>query len=377
VSDLSEKLTGPVPETLDGALAEGVIPGVLREAYVGRRSGVLHFTRGEERRSIRFLCGNVVDDGSSGDAREALLEVLGWEGGNYSFEAREWDPPGGAVVLRHPTSELILEAVRGVRGPGALERALGDQDRALMLSTDPLLRFQRTGLTSTDGYILSRVDGTLTAKEVLAVTPLPAEEVHRSLLGLLCTGIVEYIPPRPRPLASPAAARTALTDESTQRTLREAPLPSGPVVKDALEAAQALDDAEQRIGEGKHWEAVGLIEHVLPAVAGGLQRRARVLLAKAYLKSPDWTRQAEEQLRIVLHDEPDNVDASLLLGVFYRNRGLKNRAATMFRKVVSLEPGHARALAELQSLEQEDENPATRSAKGLLFKLFGRGVPAR
>ena len=38
-------------------------------------------------------------------------------------------------------------------------------DRILSLSTDPLLRFQAITLTPSDGYVLSRIDGTLSARE--------------------------------------------------------------------------------------------------------------------------------------------------------------------------------------------------------------------
>ena len=30
--------------------------------------------------------------------------------------------------------------------------------------------------------------------EFFVVTPLPAEELERSLMGLLCTGVVRYLP---------------------------------------------------------------------------------------------------------------------------------------------------------------------------------------
>ena len=45
---------------MNGSLGEGILPGVLRELYVGRNSGVLTFSRGEERRSVHFRKGNIV-----------------------------------------------------------------------------------------------------------------------------------------------------------------------------------------------------------------------------------------------------------------------------------------------------------------------------
>jgi hypothetical protein len=45
---------------MQGALAEGVLPLVLRTLYVGRKTGLLHVTRGEERGSVCFTHGNIV-----------------------------------------------------------------------------------------------------------------------------------------------------------------------------------------------------------------------------------------------------------------------------------------------------------------------------
>jgi len=40
---------------MKGLLSEGALPGVLRDVYVGRRSGRLHFSRGDQRYSVRLL----------------------------------------------------------------------------------------------------------------------------------------------------------------------------------------------------------------------------------------------------------------------------------------------------------------------------------
>ena len=46
---------------MKGELAEGVVPGLLRELYVGRRNGTLHFSRGSEEQGIRFHHGHIVN----------------------------------------------------------------------------------------------------------------------------------------------------------------------------------------------------------------------------------------------------------------------------------------------------------------------------
>ncbi len=232
---------------MKGDLAEGVVPGLLRELYVGRRNGTLHFVKGSEEQSIRVHRGHIVnartnrmqdrlgeilvrhgrlseedlaratevvirDKRRLGEVlvdlglldqsglenavalrvREMLAKVFTWDEGTFRFEEEE-DAPG-ELTLRLSTGELILEAVRAIRDPDVVRYALGDMSRVLALSSDPLLRFQQLPLSPNDGFVLSRVDGTLSAREIEKLIPLPAEDVCRSLLALLSTGILEYRP---------------------------------------------------------------------------------------------------------------------------------------------------------------------------------------
>ena len=100
---------------------------------------------------------------------------------------------------------------------------------------------------------------------------------------------------------------------------------------------------------------------------GRLQRRARVLLARCYLKYPEKTKEAEKQLRIVIERDPEQADAHYYLGRLYRSSGLTARARASFRKTLELKPRHREAAAELETLGEEPE-----SGDRVLKKLFGR-----
>jgi len=56
-------------------MTEGMLPEVLRQLYVGRRTGFLHFTRGDERRSVYFRVGHIVH-GDTNVKEERLGETL-------------------------------------------------------------------------------------------------------------------------------------------------------------------------------------------------------------------------------------------------------------------------------------------------------------
>jgi len=244
---------------------------------------------------------------------------------------------------------------------------------------------------------MSRVDGLTTARGVIEIVPLPQLEVERSLFGLLCTGIIEYIssaaparcPWNPSvsavleahkalhvrnhfdvlglpPSASLEQVKAAyyrlarlfhpdthhhpgLSDlrekleEVFQRVSvpmtccrtptvawstrlpRAAECPAGAAgggtgrsPTDGWSAERALEDAEHMLGEGKTWEAVGLLYGALPMAEGKVRQRMRLLRARVYLKNAGWTRQAEEELRAALQEDDDNPEAHLLLGTIFR-----------------------------------------------------------
>jgi Tfp pilus assembly protein PilF len=58
----------------------------------------------------------------------------------------------------------------------------------------------------------------------------------------------------------------------------------------------------------------------------------------------------ESELSQAIHDNPASVEAYVLLGSLYRDRGLNLRAAALFRAALQISPGHPRAAAELRTL---------------------------
>jgi len=100
-----------------------------------------------------------------------------------------------------------------------------------------------------------------------------------------------------------------------------------------------------------------------------------VVIAKAWVKNPNWIKRAEEELHKVVQADPASFDAHLLLGNIYRSTGLKARAASMYRKALELKPGSeeaAAALAELGAGQPEAASPPTGSGS-FLKKFFKKG----
>ncbi len=138
-------------------------------------------------------------------AREILFNALGRPGLSCVFEELSDSLVETDAVCPYSTGQLILEATRRILDPEMVRTVLGDLGRVLVLSSDPALRAQKITLTPADGFVLSRIDGSSSARDVMALVPLPSDDVERSLFGLLCTGIVDYR--RETTSAARAAAR--------------------------------------------------------------------------------------------------------------------------------------------------------------------------
>src|SRR5260221_81977 len=182
---------------MNGILEEGALPGLMRELYVGRKTGVLSFARGDQRYSVRFQRGHLVNattnvtedrlgemlarhgllskehldratdlvvrekkrlgqallelgafdtDGlESAIARhvhEILTRVFGWADGAWEFVAEpEVAISTDEITLKLSTGDVILEADHRIQDPDVIRYALGDIDPVLALSIHAPLRF--------------------------------------------------------------------------------------------------------------------------------------------------------------------------------------------------------------------------------------------
>jgi len=307
---------------MTGDLAEGVVPDLLRQIYVGRRNGILTLARGQERQSLRFRHGHIVnahtnvveerlgemlvrrqllsaadlerataivirdkrrlgevlselhlldasglEDAVALHVREMLAKVFTWTDGTYAFAEEPDTAPGGELTLKLSTGDLILEAVRAIRDPDVVRYGLGEMDRVLVLSSDPLLSFQKLTLTPEDAFVLSRVDGVASAREIVQMIPLPSERTQMSLLGLLSTGTVQYSEAR-RPRAAPAAPAPAPQPPAPTTPPRGSPAvppsaPAPPPPAPPLPAAPPDDEktAERRREILEAWEGLKTRTH--------------------------------------------------------------------------------------------------------------------
>lgn len=227
-----------------------LLPEFLKEVYLGRRTGLLHVTRGESAGvTFRSVNGQLVSGSSTEERgrlgegmvrrglitranleralaivtqqrrrlapvlrelelvdtpaleqalalhiREMLMTALLWDEAALLFEDQELpDAPAEDLTLRCSTGELILDLVRRIPRADTVRQGLGNLDRPLVAAEQPPFRVDSLTLSAADGYLLARANGQTSARSLIATSPLPAEDVERSLLGWLCTGVVRYL----------------------------------------------------------------------------------------------------------------------------------------------------------------------------------------
>jgi cytochrome c-type biogenesis protein CcmH/NrfG len=129
-------------------------------------------------------------------------------------------------------------------------------------------------------------------------------------------------------------------------------------------AARDFAKAQRLMGEEKYWDAIQLLEEAIPRLEATASRRARVLLARAYMKNPKWRHRAEEVLGQVVREAPDAPEPYLVLGELYRGAQLRARAAAMYRKALQLSPRNEEALNALRAIDAEDRPPGGDSGSG-------------
>jgi hypothetical protein len=410
---------------MKGNLSRGVLPGLLRELFVAQKSGLLHVSRGAERRAVRFQDGRIVGAHASDPdeqmgpvlvrqgflaqadldrarevmarepkrlgralrdmgvwdearkeealalhAREVLLKLFSWTEGEYVFEDLPSEAGAAAedTTRRLSTGQLILDAARRVEDPPVVHAALGDLDRVLVLPADAVLRFQNMMLTPADGYVLSRVDGEMTAREVLQVTPFPVEEAEKSLFCLLCTGALEYTAappapparaPRPAPPPAPATPPEPAAAPPAPAPTTEQADPRGTGAR-RLEVLEKFDDLKKK----NHFEVLEIAQGAGPDQV----KEAYFRLAKRF--HPD-----AHHREAALEDLKDKLDAVFIrLGEAYdalrnpRTRAeyegaLKSRAPVLSQPATAVPPAEAPLDPAVQARRDTD---ALRKAETLV-----------
>lgn len=255
----------------------------FKKLYFGKRTGVLTCEADAAQRAVYFQSGFVVSASSSLE-QDRLGEVMirngritqqqfddashfiksGWKLGEILAELSVIDeqeiesfvrlqlldiactqlirPPkrlsfaalsGVDAYLEAPLSvaDILMEAARRTPNVDAKIDALKEDERKLGFPGDPLKRFQDISLQPEEAFVLSRVDGSQTPRDIFAVSPLSEEQTARTLVGLLEAELVE---PEGTDVIEPIATETAPSEAGE------------PEEEDDIDTSQTLRQGERR-----------------------------------------------------------------------------------------------------------------------------------
>ncbi len=322
--------------TLQGNLKERSVPELFRLIYAGRKTGILHITQDKLTKRAYFIKGSVVfansdaeedrlgkhlvrkgvidqsvldlacgvmtdtgqrlgktlvELGSFDDSRlNQLVEeqvqtivysLFQWNEGYFGFELMS-EPVEEDIALNLSTADTIMEGVRRIESVDAIREALGNTDRLLIHTESPLFRYQKMNLNTSEGYVLSRVDGTATVDEIVSISPLGERETLRCVFALVSAGVLELEkkggppPRRPRP-------RTDVLRMPEFRTVEAKAAKEEEESKDGVtpKEQEILDDITTKHGSLESVNFYELLE-IQPTATAAEVKKAYKQMAKRY-----------------------------------------------------------------------------------------------
>ena len=146
-----------------------------------------------------------------------LLDIFSWTRGEFLFKS-DVKSPTEVIRLDMSNASLIAEGVRTCWDEERLTRALEPLfDRHLVPCPDPGIRFQELDLTEEEQSLWDYIDGSRSARQLLAETQLPRARAMAVIYTLLATGVAEG-----REVAAPQENLDALIPSTrTEETLRQ------------------------------------------------------------------------------------------------------------------------------------------------------------
>lgn len=258
----------------------------------GEGGGVLVFEKG---RLSRVLRGEFLSDAGDGAAPDPavmrsgardLLRAWASSRAEVGFSAGgAANPPSPGADGNVNVGDLILDLVRASAGISWLKQEMGSLPEKLSANPSPRAVVPRIALTEADGFLMSRVDGSLSLSEIVSLSPLPEEETVKALYGLVAAGIL--VAAGSETAAGPKPKISAL-DDFLKRTSGPDSEPSSKASSDAREATAPtpVNDPErteiltriQECGGADHYKVLG----VEKTADEGQVRRAYYKLAKHF-----------------------------------------------------------------------------------------------
>jgi tetratricopeptide (TPR) repeat protein len=166
------------------------------------------------------------------------------------------------------TFEQILGGIERMADFDLVREALDGLDNRLRMRRPAPIPLERLTLSRTQGFVVSRVDGTSTFSGVISTLP-PGEDEHASrfLFGLLVMGVIDYDPPV---ADGPFRAANILRDHADRRALDEL-------------QARTIQQAYARMRNQSAHEVLGVTSHASRRAIERAYEEAKTLFSRERL----------------------------------------------------------------------------------------------
>ena len=125
--------------------------------------------------------------------REFLLTLFDWFDGDYSFTRAE-APSDRFPIANMNTLKLLLSLLDRIQNIDVFVNLIGGYHRVLAINTEGFTKINQQSLTPEDGFYLSRIDGKLNIRDVLAMGGGKKREMAGRLAQLLLKGCLIHEP---------------------------------------------------------------------------------------------------------------------------------------------------------------------------------------
>jgi curved DNA-binding protein CbpA len=225
-----------------GRIERASLPPVVRDLWRARASGSLHLTNGSATKRIVFKSGDIVfaatnveqerlgerliragkvkrsvvdlacrviersherfgktlvemgwvtpaemKESVAAQIKDIVRSVFTWESGSFRFEPSD-DPVPPDLLLELQTAELVYEGARRISDLKAIRAGVGSPSSRLRLVDG---RHLAIPVTRDDGFILARVDGRTSIRDIVSSSPLGQEDSLRRVYALMLAGVLE------------------------------------------------------------------------------------------------------------------------------------------------------------------------------------------
>jgi len=249
----------PLKEGLRGNLETIGLPDIIQMLHLGRKTGGLHIKRGEEKKTIYFLNGEIVTATTNIDAERmsvflhkqkkissetmaAIIEeadvtgrpeetiireavplskkenqarvdeyvadliygVFHWNSGSVLFIENE-ESHDECLQIRNTTENLVMEGVRRIDEWSRIRQSIPSHRVILQQCPEPPTKSDQILLNSEEWKIMALVDGKRTISEICSEARETEFDVSKVLYGLLSIGLLEKVGTKEEEPAAPPA----------------------------------------------------------------------------------------------------------------------------------------------------------------------------